>query len=419
MVHGRVIGNELRDVPPERISTKDLPRGFKLPVWGQRWLRPRRALGPSRYFVHTFHANGMTEAAPMLTSPAQFEMTITGEDDDDDDDEEYSLSSQLLSPFPLSSSQTYLTEPIPFDSEFSSLQTPNALVYHNHSAPATPSSSRWANTRHPNSMSFASQNAVHPSPMLLQRRHSEQLPTLRNNPRSLMPPPAQHSTMPTRSFHVSPEYDYALGHIGFPSTSMQHHSNPSYMNQLPHGRPQSPQVVSQQHASLQAPTVHGQASAQFFQSNASPHSDSEYFLQLLQADDQPAYMPTPRTSAPHNFTLTSPQHNVGSGSSWNNHDSIPAVEQPPVPGSVLRIPPESTTSGWPLGSIHSYPTFPEVFLTQATGSSPPTPEDFRNIFSDRYGNPSPLEEQLSTFTYSHVEESVLFDSRPSPHRMIG
>ncbi|KAF9226718.1 hypothetical protein BS17DRAFT_500185 [Gyrodon lividus] len=402
MIHGRVIGNELRDVPPER-----------LPVWGQRWFRSRRALGPSRYFMHTFCVNGMTEAAPVLSSPAQFELTITEEDDDDDDDE--SSASQLPSPLPFSPlyAQTCPTELAPSDSNLSSLQAHNPSVYHHHSAPTTPTSLRQANhTLRPNSVhSLASQNAVHPDAMFLPRRHSEHLGTPRNVPGCPMPPPTQHPALPVGGYHVSPGYDLTLGHINFPSTDMQHRASPSHVNHLPSGRLPLQQFVSAHHATPQVPIVQEQPPVQFFQ----PHPDSNHFPQLLQADNQTMSVPTRMTSGSHNF-LALPQQNVGSGSSWNNHANMLAIEQPPDPVSILRIPPENTTSGWPSGSTPNYLTFPEVLLTQATGPSPPTPDDLWNVSSDQHRNPSPLEGSLTTFTYSCIKGSILFDSVQSYNR---
>ncbi|KIJ20400.1 hypothetical protein PAXINDRAFT_166460, partial [Paxillus involutus ATCC 200175] len=215
MIHGRVIGNELRDVPPER-----------LPVWGQRWFRPGRALGPSQYSMHTFHVTGMTEAAPVST---QFEPPLTEEDDEDDED---SSSSYLPSPFLFSPSyaQTHPTELTPSYSDSSSLRIHKPSVHRYESAPTTPTPlGRASHALHPNSVHLlASQNAAHSSAMFLPMSHSDDLVTPCDG--SLMPPPALHSALPVQSSHVSPRHDCTPGHINFHSTNMQHLSNTSYGN---------------------------------------------------------------------------------------------------------------------------------------------------------------------------------------------
>ncbi|KAF8843109.1 hypothetical protein BDN67DRAFT_964747 [Paxillus ammoniavirescens] len=405
MIHGRVIGNELRDVPPER-----------LPVWGQRWFRPGRALGPSQYSMHTFYVTGMTEAAPVST---QFEPTLTEEDDEDDED---SSSSYLPSPFLFSPSyaQTHSTELTPSSSDSSSLRIHNPSVHRFESAPTTPTPlGRASHNLHPNSVHLlASQNAAHSSAMFLPMSHPDHLGTTCNVSGSLMPPPALHSAPPVHGSHVSPRHDRTPGHINFHSTNMQHLSNTSYGNHLPSGQFQLQQLLPPPRASPHITTAHGQQSAQFSQSNPSPHYASDHFISLLQVN-QAVPLPTPMTSTSHNFTFALPQQNFGSGSSWNNHANMLAIEQRPNQVSIRHTPPENTTPGWPSGFTADYPTFPEVVPTRPIGLYPPAPDDFWSMSSECYRNPSPLEEPLVTFAHSRIERSALFDSMQSYDRSGG
>ncbi|KAL4076223.1 hypothetical protein J3A83DRAFT_4370416 [Scleroderma citrinum] len=73
MINGRIIGAELREVPPER-----------LPVWGQRWTNPRLALGPSEWYEHEFHIGMDPEGAPMLMLNVPNEPSIMQDTDHGD-----------------------------------------------------------------------------------------------------------------------------------------------------------------------------------------------------------------------------------------------------------------------------------------------------------------------------------------------
>ena len=49
----------------------------KLPVWGQRWTNPRRALGPSQGYKHEFRLDGDTEGISVLTLNVPNELLVT------------------------------------------------------------------------------------------------------------------------------------------------------------------------------------------------------------------------------------------------------------------------------------------------------------------------------------------------------
>ncbi|KIL00533.1 hypothetical protein PAXRUDRAFT_194010 [Paxillus rubicundulus Ve08.2h10] len=254
---------------------------------------------------------------------------------------------------------------------------------------------------------------------MLLPRHPEHPDTPCNVSGSFMAPPALHSALPVQGSYVSSRHDLTPGHVNFHSTNMQHLSNPSYRNYLPSGQYQLQQPLSPRRGPPRVTTVHEQQLAQFSQSNRSPHYASEYLTPLLQVDNQTVPLPTPMTSTSHDLTLALPQQNVGSGSLWNNHANMLAIEQRPNQASIWHTPPENTTPGWPSSSTAEYPTFPEVAATRFIGLCPPAPEDFWSMSPECPRNPSPLEEPLITFAHPRIERSVLFDSAQSYHRPGG
>ncbi|EIW76197.1 hypothetical protein CONPUDRAFT_168776 [Coniophora puteana RWD-64-598 SS2] len=87
MIDGRIPGLELKHIPPEC-----------LPIWGQKWAKPYRPLGPSQACEHAFWISGSAEDLPFLVEPDS--PTLTSETAGSDH-----TSSYLASPY----EEAYLT----------------------------------------------------------------------------------------------------------------------------------------------------------------------------------------------------------------------------------------------------------------------------------------------------------------------
>ncbi|KIJ69932.1 hypothetical protein HYDPIDRAFT_23088 [Hydnomerulius pinastri MD-312] len=393
MINGRVIGSELRDVPPERLA-----------IWGQRWTKPRRALGPSEFSCHEFRVDGSTEAPPALVTPTTFLLTITEDDDDGDED---SSSSQFPSPFPFSpqSARSYSAELMQSDFPSSSLQMYPSPIHGQLSAPTIPASlgqvdhALHLNDAHSN----PSQSMLHSGAVRLSRHHS--VPGSHFTSRQGLHPiaPRQPSSSPrgaqaSQQYSIAPPRSFSTGHL------------------------QVPQFTSPHHTPLQMPMVHSDQSTQLFAQPSpqyAPAPTRDPLLQYLHADNQVMSLPAPTTSTPNQHSYSSPPQTVGSASSWNNHTrGILAIEQSLASGSILRIPPENAIMGWPFPAPSSHPAFQEALPTQASASTSSDPDrDYWDLITGPYRNPSPLEAPLCTFTQPQIEGSILFDCGQSYNRM--
>ncbi|KAH7931328.1 hypothetical protein BV22DRAFT_1124255 [Leucogyrophana mollusca] len=121
-MNGRVVGNELRDVPRECLA-----------VWGVKWVRrPRRASGPTEGVETEFWAGGESDALPLLLTPTHPPESVT--DTSDSSDEVNEASPNVPSPL---SPQSYHGE-FNFDGTDPLLPLHNLSPSRHHSAPVSP-----------------------------------------------------------------------------------------------------------------------------------------------------------------------------------------------------------------------------------------------------------------------------------------
>lgn len=374
MICGRVIGNELRDVPPECVShcrTRShwsVNINFKLPIWGQRWSGYRAPHGPSPFSTRVFSVDRMSEMGPALTSPTQFEAMLTEEDEGEDTSSE---SGRLYSTFPSSPSAIHL--------DVTEL-TPRS-VHCSSSHPHGGSEILHRSNGHP-----PPQNSTCFGTTLLRRQRSEQSYMQRHALEPLLHPPALHHGISIQGGCGSFENDYSLWDMDPTSAGIQPPIGSSYRSHVPSGQ--------LQHA-LPPPSIPEFANAHT-QSSAylSPLSlpGRGCLFQPFQADDRAKFITT--TPPPPSYCLTLSQQN-GIDSSWN-HDS-----------SMTMIPSITHTrnpmiSQWPSGSVPPNLSFPEPL--QNSGSSLGPGVSYHPVSNHRRNLPHP-EDLLGTF--AHAEGCTL------------
>lgn len=262
----------------------------KLPIWGQRWSGYRVPHGPSPFSTRIFSVDGMSEVGPTLTSPTQFEMTLTEEDEGEDASSE---SSRFRGSF---------------------ISSPLAMQ-----VDATASTSR-PETPTPRSV-CPSSNHSHGSPEMLHRCTG--YPPLH--------PPTFHG-IPIQGCHGSLDNDYTLWDMDRTSTSIQDiqlqagHSHPS---QIPSGQLQHAMLPHSIHE-WQLAKAHPRSSTYPFQFDPSSHPGSSCPLQPSQADYRTGFIPTtpPSPSSSHCFAVPFPQHIVAIDSSWNYEPNITMITEP-------------------------------------------------------------------------------------------
>ncbi|KAF8559164.1 hypothetical protein OG21DRAFT_1481014 [Imleria badia] len=364
MVYGRVIGNELRDVPPEC-----------LPIWGQRWSSYRAPHGPSPFSTRIFSVDRMSEVGPALTSPTQFEVTLAEEDEGEDATSE---SSQFRSSIPSS--------PLAIQADATGLA----------SRPETPmprSDRRSSNYPH-DSPKMLHWSTGHPPPQtstrfcttLLPRRQFVQSGTQYRASEPILQPPALHHGIPIQSGHRSFENDCALWGMDCTPTSIQPPADHSHPIQIPTGQLQHtilPHSIPEWHFA----NAHTQSSEYPLQLDPSSYPGSGCLLLPFQADEPTRIVPTMSPSSSHCFTIPFPQQNVAPDSSRNHESSInmiPGIAHPQYP----VMPP------WRQGSTLPNSPFPRPL--QDPGS-PPGLGVFYHLVSDHHEQSTHSEGFLGTF----------------------
>ncbi|KAH0839803.1 hypothetical protein J3R83DRAFT_748 [Lanmaoa asiatica] len=363
MIYGRVIGNELRDVPPECANIYS-----KLPIWGQRWSGHRAPRGPSPFSTRIFSVDRMSEIGPALTSPTQFEVTLTEEDEGEETNSE---SSRLYNTSPLSplAIQTDATE-LTFRRETPAPRSVQRSSSHPHGSPKI---------LHRNTGDLPLQNSTCFTTTLFPRRQSEQSRIQHHASEPLLHPPALHHGTPIQGDRGSFENNYTLWDIDRPSTSNQPQAGPFHGSYFPTGQLQ---YAMPPHSIYQ-----WQFANAYTQSSAYPGSG--YLLQPFQADDKTRFIPTTPPSSSHSFTTALPQQIFGIDSSWNHESSttmIPGIAHPRNP----------MISQWPSGSVPLNPSFPGSLQNSESSLGPGVSY---HLVSDHHRNSSHTEDLLGTFAH--------------------
>ncbi|KAG8218518.1 hypothetical protein J3R82DRAFT_4156 [Butyriboletus roseoflavus] len=318
---GRVIGNELRGVPPEC-----------LPIWGQRWSGYRAPHGPSPFSTRIFSVDRMSEMGPVLTSPTQFETTLTEEDEGDDTSSE---SGRLYSTFPSSllAIQPDATE-LTFRPETPAPRSVYCSSSHLHGSPEI---------LHRSGGYPPPQNSTCFGTMLLQRQQSEHSDIQRHASEPLLHPPALHHEISIQCGCGAFEDDYTLWDMDRTSASIEPQAGPSYRSHVPSGQLQHPMPL---HSipEWQFANPHTQSSAYPIQANPLSLSGSDCLLQPSQAGDRDKFIATPPLPPTYCFTLPLSQQNVGVNSSWNHESSMTMI--PSIAHSRNPV-----ISQWASGSV--------------------------------------------------------------------
>ena len=292
----------------------------------------------------------MSEMGPALTSPTQFEVTLTEEEEAEDAGSESSQfrSFFLLSPLAIQAQPTSRPET------------------------AVPRSVHRSSNHPHHGPEMSHRDTEHPSPQkstrfrttLLLGQQSEQSETQHPAWEPRFHPPSLRG-IPIQGGHGSPENNYTLWDMDRTSSSIQLrdvHSHPS--GQLQHTM--SPHSLPE----WQFADPHTHSSPYPVQPNTSPHLGGGCPLLPYQADDQTSFIPTmsPSSGSSHRSTIPSPQQNVAVHSSRGYESSM-------HDGYPMMAP-------WPEWSTLTDPPLP---LPLQNPVSPPGPGMFYHLVSDRHG----------------------------------
>ncbi|KAG9317341.1 hypothetical protein JVU11DRAFT_1540 [Chiua virens] len=290
MIYGRVIGNELRDVPPEC-----------LPVWGQRWAGYRTPQGPSPFSTRILSVDQMSEVGPILTSPTQFERTLMEEDEGVDTGSE---SSPVYSAFPLSP-LTIRTDVTELSSQIETSSPSSVHPSSGHLHDSLEVSRRF--TGHP-----LSRNSRRPRTISLSRR---QFSIQHHGAEPPLHLPTVHDDLPTQRGRGLSEQEYDPWDIDYTSTSIR--------ADLYQGNHEQLQFTIPPHSSVewQFSDAHTQFPAYPSQPNTSSHSFTGYPSRSLQPNDRDRMIPMTPPSFTHFSALPLPQQHAGIDTPWN-HDTL-------------------------------------------------------------------------------------------------
>ena len=348
----------------------------KLPVWGQRWAGYRAPHGPSSFSTRVFSVHGMSEVGPVLTSPTQFEMTLTDEDDGEDTNSE---SNHLYSSFyPSPRAMDVGAIKLASRPETPTPQSVHLLSNRPHGVPSMTQRSTGRSPP-PNSTYFSTMLPPVQQPEQSGVQHYASEPFLH-----LLPPP-QYTT-PIQCGHEPLGSSFGLRDMDRTSANSQFRVGPSRAGFVPSGQLQHivpPQLVpewrfadSQTHLYPSLP-------------NPSSNSDSGYLLEALPDDNQAMFIPAMPPPSFHCFRMPPDEQNVGVDSFWD-HGSSPTG----IPG--IMDPRNPTMAPWPLGSVPASSEFHPgpVEISESSSLTPAWP--LRHAISD-HRNSSHPENALYTY----------------------